>query len=737
VSYLPGRSVADDVIEWFSTHERDYDGVVQHLRAFFDRPTLTAARNACTHYFGTHRVGDVEALRRFAAAFADKRIVAALVDSILADDDALGAIAARSYPHPIGFDKLVLHHDKASGWKLRLHIYWRGNNRAEMERLHLHRFEMASAIISGELTNHCWAVTEFENATQLVDGIATRPVTTQPAEKKRVAAYSGYLRDENGLLHKSFLGNCQLERLTSHTFVSGQAYAQVLDDAHYVETNAETGVSNGDICSTIYLHGASLTDDDGRTIPILFEDEPLDDPDQIISTIPAMEPETLRSSLVKYRDILEQSIEFYDWLYDPKHGRDLSVGMIAGYLIAEHYQNPHVINTWISHESACKVLLRDAAAELERLLALDDPVAGIDRDDRRQRYFAILTDKANRHPDGSAAWLPENGDLVKEMWRYCGAIKGEKPEVTVLKPVWENVVGVRLPGGAHYGHVAAMIEAAFATNSLATQPASNVQAETKADGSAVSEVDRTVETAIRAILDSYYPGYSFFGEETGDDTPADPVPGDKRWLVDPIDGTRNYLSGGDDWCISIACQQFDGNGWVTTDAAISHPATARIYWAERGKGAWVIERDDTEREVVLPATGADAGSDMALAGKLVDVSIKGFGVDAELGLLRDIRTGHGIYRSSGSAGLMLVQVADRGRDAAVITAAPYDVAAGALIAAEAGAHLATAEFARDGYDFTVMVAASEASVSAALKNAASAALQPHGLSDWHPSPTEP
>ena len=277
-----------------------------------------------------------------------------------------------------------------------------------------------------------------------------------------------------------------------------------------------------------------------------------------------------------------------------------------------------------------------------------------------------------------------------------------------------------------------MIEAAFAANQLAVQSAADADAEKKADGGAVSAVDRDVEATIRQILDSYYQGYAFFGEESGDETPAEPESGSRRWLVDPIDGTRNYLSGGDDWCISIACQVFENNEWSTTDAVISHPATARIYWAERGNGAWVIERDDSEQEVVIEADPG-GGETMPLASKLVDVSIRGFGVEAEMDVLRDIRVGHGVYRSSGSAGLMLVQVADRGRDAAVMTAAPYDVAAGVLIAREAGADLQSASFSRDGHDFTVIVAATDAGVGSALATSATKALDSFDVSPWQRS----
>ena len=154
-----------------------------------------------------------------------------------------------------------------------------------------------------------------------------------------------------------------------------------------------------------------------------------------------------------------------------------------------------------------------------------------------------------------------------------------------------------------------------------------------------------------------------------------------------------------------------------------------MYWAELGHGAWLIERDDSEHEITLTADSTPQPG-TPLAGKLIDVSIRGFGIDAELQLLRHIRNERGVYRSSGSAGLMLAHVADRGRDAAVITAAPYDLAAGTLITTEAGGRVASAGFERDGHEFTVLVAASDAEVGRTLEDAAAEALEPHSLTPW-------
>jgi hypothetical protein len=126
------------------------------------------------------------------ASFADKRLVRAVVQSILDDEAALAGIAARSYPHPIGFDKLVLDDDRATGFKFRLHVYWRGANFASLERLHLHRFEMASAIVTGELTNHIWRVVDFQHVNGLMKGLELAAPREEAARTRRVMrAYAG------------------------------------------------------------------------------------------------------------------------------------------------------------------------------------------------------------------------------------------------------------------------------------------------------------------------------------------------------------------------------------------------------------------------------------------------------------------------------------------------------------------------------------------------------------------
>src|SRR5688500_18284996 len=146
---------------FFAGHaaEREIGEGLARLDAERDVPAAAALLGS---YFAAHRQGNVRELRQIAYAFSDKRLAKALVEATLRDEVLMQAIAARSYPHPIGFDKLVLH---SAGWKLRLHVYWRSPQELATELAHLHRFEMASAPITGELTNHLYEVRYADDGT--------------------------------------------------------------------------------------------------------------------------------------------------------------------------------------------------------------------------------------------------------------------------------------------------------------------------------------------------------------------------------------------------------------------------------------------------------------------------------------------------------------------------------------------------------------------------------------------
>ncbi len=113
--------------------------------------------------------------------------------------------------------------------------------------------------------------------------------------------------------------------------------------------------------------------------------------------------------------------------------------------------------------------------------------------------------------------------------------------------------------------------------SLGRFRASDLQVETKPDLTPVTEADRTVENAIRERLGVERPGDGMLGEEFGVTGRAT-----RRWIVDPIDGTRNYSRGIPVWATLIALEE-DGELRL---GVVSAPALHRRWHAERGGGAW-------------------------------------------------------------------------------------------------------------------------------------------------------
>jgi len=101
--------------------------------------------------------------------------------------------------------------------------------------------------------------------------------------------------------------------------------------------------------------------------------------------------------------------------------------------------------------------------------------------------------------------------------------------------------------------------------------------ETKPDLTPVTEADRAVESEIRTLLDDARPDDAVLGEEQGSSGG-----GSRRWIVDPIDGTRNYARGVPVWATLIALEE---SGSVRLGVA-SAPALGRRWWAERGEGAF-------------------------------------------------------------------------------------------------------------------------------------------------------
>jgi histidinol-phosphatase len=111
--------------------------------------------------------------------------------------------------------------------------------------------------------------------------------------------------------------------------------------------------------------------------------------------------------------------------------------------------------------------------------------------------------------------------------------------------------------------------------------ADDLVVETKPDQTPVTEADRAVEQVLRKRIGQERPGHGVVGEEFG----ADPA-GSARWILDPIDGTKNYLRGIPVWATLIALER---QGRVEVGVA-SAPALQRRWWAARGQGAFVNGR---------------------------------------------------------------------------------------------------------------------------------------------------
>ena len=120
--------------------------------------------------------------------------------------------------------------------------------------------------------------------------------------------------------------------------------------------------------------------------------------------------------------------------------------------------------------------------------------------------------------------------------------------------------------------------------------ASDLVVETKPDLTPVTEADRAVERAIRERLASDRPDDAIVGEEYGETATAA-----RRWIVDPIDGTKNYVRGIPVWATLIALEGELG--------LVSAPALGRRWWAARGSGAFA---DGREIHVSRVASLADA-----------------------------------------------------------------------------------------------------------------------------------
>lgn len=188
----------------------------------------------------------------------------------------------------------------------------------------------------------------------------------------------------------------------------------------------------------------------------------------------------------------------------------------------------------------------------------------------------------------------------------------------------------------------------------------NVRRWSKSDGSQVTEADLRIDALLAGRLQAARPAYGWLSEETPDS--AARLAQRRLWIIDPIDGTRDFIHGGSDWCIAAALVE-DGRPTV---AAVYRPAREEFFAAVAGGGA---------RLNAAPLAVSDCGE---LAGARIAGNRKSL----------EALQAHGISSDSGSLPLQLrlASVAAGRIDGALSIGNrnDWDLAAGDLIVHEAG-----------------------------------------------------
>ncbi len=188
----------------------------------------------------------------------------------------------------------------------------------------------------------------------------------------------------------------------------------------------------------------------------------------------------------------------------------------------------------------------------------------------------------------------------------------------------------------------------------------------------VSDADRASEAAIGALLRAARPDDGLLGEEGMERAGTTGL----RWVVDPLDGTVNYLYGLPHYGVSVACEQHDGTDWVPLLGVVHDPVKRETFTAVRGSGSFLNGARLAVNDPV-PFARALIGTGFSYLPKVRE--LEGAVVAQLLPAARDIRR-------SGSAALDLCWVGAGRYDGYYEGALNrWDWAAGALVALEAGA----------------------------------------------------
>jgi myo-inositol-1(or 4)-monophosphatase len=195
----------------------------------------------------------------------------------------------------------------------------------------------------------------------------------------------------------------------------------------------------------------------------------------------------------------------------------------------------------------------------------------------------------------------------------------------------------------------------------------------------VTQVDKAAERAAIDIIQRAYPDHAILAEESGETGGAEAAPGkgekaksDTRWIIDPLDGTTNFIHGFPQYCVSIAVEV---RGRVE-HAVVYDPAKNELFTASQGRGAFLNDRRMRVTKC-LQLRNALVGTGFPFK-ELARL-------DQYLRQLETIMRGASGIRRAGAAALDLAYVACGRLDAFwEMGLAPWDMAAGALLITEAG-----------------------------------------------------
>jgi len=185
----------------------------------------------------------------------------------------------------------------------------------------------------------------------------------------------------------------------------------------------------------------------------------------------------------------------------------------------------------------------------------------------------------------------------------------------------------------------------------------------------VTQVDRAAEQAIIDVIRRAYPEHSFVAEESGASAGARP---EFQWVIDPLDGTTNYIHGFPQYCVSIALE----HKGVLTQAVVYDPAKNELFTASRGRGAYL---DDRRMRASKCAQLADALVGTGFPFKELSR------LDLYMRQLQPLMTSSAGVRRAGAAALDFAYVACGRLDAFwEMGLSAWDMAAGSLLVQEAG-----------------------------------------------------